>query len=120
MFRFKVLNVLKTENSITVKGNSTDNQTRCVHYHSELDIIAIKFKCCNTYYPCFTCHEEEADHHPERWRQDEWKTKAVLCGACKTEMTIQEYFDSDYICPSCKAAFNPRCKNHNHLYFEEF
>ena len=41
-----------------IKGKPVDKQTRCEHYQSELDIIAIKFKCCNDYYPCFSCHAE--------------------------------------------------------------
>ena len=95
------------------------NQTRCIHYHSPLDIIAIKFKCCDTYYSCFYCHEETADHAPQRWEKEEWDEKAILCGACETELTIREYLDCNYSCPSCKAPFNPGCSNHNHLYFEE-
>ena len=27
-----------------------------------LDVIAIKFKCCNKYYPCYKCHEEHESH----------------------------------------------------------
>jgi uncharacterized CHY-type Zn-finger protein len=95
-----------------------DNQTRCKHYHSALDIIAIKFKCCHTYYPCFKCHQEEADHQPERWKKEEWNEKAILCGVCKTELSIQQYFDSKYSCPCCSAAFNPGCIKHHSLYFD--
>ncbi|NEU10370.1 hypothetical protein GZH53_18745 [Flavihumibacter sp. R14] len=102
---------------IIVKGNQIDDQTRCIHYHSALDIIAIKFKCCRTYYPCYDCHQAEADHRPERWSKEEWDTKAILCGACKTELTIRQYLDCNYTCPSCKAHFNPGCRNHDHLYF---
>ena len=109
---------MKGHSPVMVKGSTTDDQTRCIHYHSALDIIAIKFKCCQTYYPCYTCHQEEADHPPERWKEKEWNTKAILCGVCKTELTIQQYLDSNYNCPSCKASFNPGCYNHNHLYFE--
>ena len=54
-----------------------DDQTRCRHYHSERDIIAIKFKCCETYYPCIFCHEEQADHQVEVWPTKEFDTKAV-------------------------------------------
>ena len=103
---------------IEVKGKTVDEQTRCIHYHLRLDIIAIKFKCCNTYYPCFYCHEEAAGHKADRWSTAEFDIHAILCGVCKQEMTIQEYFSSEYQCPCCKAAFNPKCSNHNHLYFE--
>ncbi len=36
-----------SEAQIIVKGKLVDDQTRCVHYRSTLDVIAIKFKCCN-------------------------------------------------------------------------
>lgn len=103
---------------IEVKGKPVDEQTRCVHYKSALDVIAIKFKCCDTYYPCFFCHEETAGHPAEVWPATEFDTPAILCGVCKHQMTIGEYFNSRYQCPSCNAAFNPKCSNHNHLYFE--
>jgi uncharacterized CHY-type Zn-finger protein len=102
-----------------VNGKAIDNQTRCVHYHSPLDIIAIKFKCCNVYYPCYFCHAEEAGHAAVRWIKEEFNQKAILCGNCKNELTIEEYFKSNYQCPYCKADFNPKCSNHNHLYFEQ-
>ena len=41
-----------------VKGAVLDEETRCAHYHSEIDRIAIKFYCCDTYFPCYECHEE--------------------------------------------------------------
>ncbi|CAN5727737.1 CHY zinc finger protein [soil metagenome] len=102
-----------------VKGNLVDDHTRCTHYHSSLDIIAIKFKCCGEYYPCFYCHEEAAMHPAEKWKKSEFGTKAILCGICAEEMSILEYKSSGYHCPFCKAAFNPQCKNHDYYYFEE-
>ncbi|MBC7744304.1 MAG: hypothetical protein H7096_04315 [Flavobacterium sp.] len=109
---------MKAAVPIRVKGNCLDNETRCVHYHTDLDIVAIKFKCCQTYYPCFKCHAEDADHFPQQWKKEELKTKAILCGACKAELTIQQYFKCNYTCPFCSASFNPGCQNHNYLYFE--
>lgn len=102
---------------IEVKGKPVDDQTRCTHYHSALDIIAIKFKCCNTYYPCFYCHEGIAGHAAELWSRNEFDTKAILCGVCRQEMTINEYQQCNYQCPHCSSSFNPKCANHNHLYF---
>jgi uncharacterized CHY-type Zn-finger protein len=101
-----------------VKGKLVDDQTRCVHYQTELDIIAIKFKCCNEYYPCFRCHEENADHKATVWLKSEANEKAILCGVCKAELTIEEYFSTNNACPNCRSAFNPKCENHYHLYFE--
>ena len=101
-----------------IKGKPVDKQTRCEHYQSELDIIAIKFKCCNDYYPCFSCHAETTRHEPQTWPQSEFDTLAILCGACQQEMSINQYINSHAACPFCQAAFNPRCENHYHLYFE--
>ena len=103
---------------IVVQGKLTDDFTRCQHYQSRLDIIAIKFKCCNTYYACIHCHEEVAKHKVALWPQNEWNKNAVLCGQCKTEISINDYFKSNYKCPNCSSIFNPKCKNHNHLYFD--
>ncbi|PEJ59167.1 MULTISPECIES: CHY zinc finger protein [unclassified Bacillus (in: firmicutes)] len=97
---------------------SIDNHTRCKHYHTEKDIIAIKFKCCDTYYGCYFCHEENVNHQHTVWHKNEWETKAIFCGDCHEELTIQEYQDCNYKCPKCHADFNPGCKNHYHLYFE--
>jgi len=102
-----------------VKGRLVDDQTRCVHYHNPLDVIAIKFKCCDEYYPCYYCHQEEAGHAAEVWEKTSFGTKAILCGACLKEMTIAAYKHCNYECPFCKASFNPKCINHDHLYFEQ-
>jgi uncharacterized CHY-type Zn-finger protein len=95
-----------------------DSHTRCKHYHSERDVIAIKFKCCDTYYGCYYCHEELAGHQPIIWPKQEWQTKAVLCGNCSAEIAIEDYLSSNYQCPECQTDFNPGCRNHYHLYFE--
>ena len=104
--------------NIQVKGKLTDEHTRCVHYHSSLDIIAIRMKCCKEYYPCIYCHQEEAGHDTIVWPKNEFNTKAIVCGECYTEMTITQYLQSNYQCPFCLAAFNPGCSHHNHFYFE--
>ncbi|GAA0500719.1 CHY zinc finger protein [Salinibacillus aidingensis] len=101
-----------------VEGKVRDNKTRCEHYHGRRDIIAIKFKCCQTYYPCYKCHQEKTNHPVSVWKKDEFAEKAILCGACGYELTIHEYLHSQSICPNCKASFNPNCKYHYPLYFE--
>ena len=103
---------------IEVKGKIFDNETRCEHYRSPLDVIAIKFKCCREYYPCYECHKETANHKAQVWKKQDQDTKAILCGVCKNELTIQEYLYSNSHCPYCNAAFNPKCTTHHHLYFE--
>ena len=102
-----------------ILGVGIDEQTRCAHYNSELDIIAIKFKCCGRWYPCFECHTAIAEHEPAVWPVNQFDEKAILCGACGNQLTINEYLNCGSICPSCERSFNPGCANHYHLYFEE-
>ena len=104
--------------AIDVRGVNLDKQTRCVHYHTELDIVAIKMKCCGVYYACKDCHEALAGHKIQVWEQSEFMQKAILCGCCQTELTISDYMASENRCPACGAEFNPGCRNHHHFYFE--
>jgi uncharacterized CHY-type Zn-finger protein len=104
-------------NGITVFGQNVDHQTRCVHWHSVLDVIAIRFKCCDRYYPCHQCHEEAAGHPAIVWTANEYDEKAILCGICGHALTIIEYKACENRCPQCTAAFNPGCERHSHLYF---
>ena len=102
-----------------MKGIELDAQTRCAHYKSALDVIAIRMKCCGEYYACKDCHEAMAEHAIEVWPRAEWNEMAVLCGVCGTEMAVQEYLDCSNVCPNCEVRFNPGCRNHYHFYFEE-
>ena|SRR5579859_6356802 len=101
-----------------VRGFDLDAQTRCVHYRSVVDIVAIKMKCCRVYYACKDCHEALAGHPIAVWPRGEWDARAVLCGACGVEMTIREYLGCQAACPGCGAAFNPACRVHHRFYFE--
>jgi uncharacterized CHY-type Zn-finger protein len=102
-----------------VYGLELDSETRCRHWRSNLDVVAIRLKCCGLYYACKDCHEALAGHPLEAWPQSEWDAKAVLCGACGTEMSIREYLACSDACPSCGAPFNPGCRRHRHFYFAE-
>ena len=102
----------------TVRGVDIDEQTRCSHYRSALDIIAIKMKCCGLYYACKDCHDDLADHAIQVWPRNEWDQQTVLCGVCGHELTTTQYMSCNNQCPSCKASFNPGCRNHCHFYFE--
>ncbi|SDL71154.1 CHY zinc finger protein [Microbacterium azadirachtae] len=103
---------------VEVKGRPVDGQTRCVHYRTELDVVAIRFSCCGEYYPCHLCHAETADHPARPWPLAEQRgAKAVLCGVCGHELEIREYLGVT-ACPRCAAGFNPRCALHADLYFE--
>jgi uncharacterized CHY-type Zn-finger protein len=101
-----------------VHGLHLKSETRCAHWRSKLDIVAIKLKCCRLYYACKDCHDALADHAIETWPESEWDEKAVLCGACATEMSIRAYLDCANTCPSCGASFNPGCRHHHRFYFE--
>ncbi|WP_458190666.1 CHY zinc finger protein [Haladaptatus sp. NG-WS-4] len=101
-----------------VHGVDVDPETRCSHYDSERDVIAIRFPCCGEFYPCYWCHDAVADHPREAWPETKRDAEAVLCGVCGTELTIAEYLACDSRCPECDAAFNPGCAEHYELYFE--
>lgn len=100
-----------------VHGLDLDPQTRCVHWRSPLDIVAIRMRCCGAYYACRDCHDALADHAAQVWPRAEWDQAAILCGACGRELSVSAYLASEDRCPSCGAGFNPGCKTHRHLYF---
>ncbi len=102
---------------VRVLGPVVDEQTRCVHYRTEVDIVAIRFACCGEYYPCHRCHAETAGHAAAQWPLDARGERAVLCGVCRSELTIDDYL-ATHACPACGSAFNEGCRLHAHLYFE--
>jgi uncharacterized CHY-type Zn-finger protein len=101
----------------TVHGVDLDEQTRCTHWRSPSDVIAIKFACCSKYYACHDCHAALESHQSAVWSADRFDEPAVLCGVCRTELSIDTYMSCGFRCPSCDAQFNPGCANHYHLYF---
>jgi uncharacterized CHY-type Zn-finger protein len=103
---------------IEVRGSILDDETRCSHYHSDKDRIAIRFYCCGIYYPCYQCHEEHGCAETKVWPKTQFGEKGILCGSCKQELTIAEYLNCHSVCPECGADFNPGCNLHKHLYFE--
>lgn len=103
---------------VPVYGVDVDAETRCAHYHSDVDVIAIRFPCCNRYYPCHLCHDAMAQHSAEQWHWNDFHEPAVLCGVCGTTLDIHTYQATNSRCPNCTASFNPGCKAHRHLYFE--
>ncbi len=109
---------MENRTSIRCHGVGVNERTQCAHYHSERDIIAIKFRCCNTFYACIQCHNETAGHAPQVWSKADFNTPAILCGNCQTILTISDYLACHNTCPACAAAFNPGCANHYPLYFE--
>jgi uncharacterized CHY-type Zn-finger protein len=101
-----------------VHGLDLDPQTRCRHWHSPLDIVALKMRCCGLYWACRDCHDALADHPATLWPTDTFDTPAILCGACGGELTIRDYLECEDRCPGCGAGFNPGCRLHRGLYFE--
>ena len=99
-----------------VRGALVDTETRCVHYATPLDVIAIEFACCGEFYPCHLCHAAEAGHPAARWPVSASGQRAILCGVCGHLLTIHEYSGAES-CPGCAARFNPGCKLHWDLYF---
>ena len=100
-----------------VHGPAIDGQTRCIHYGTALDVIAIEFACCRRFYPCHLCHAADADHPAEQWLVSQRAERAILCGVCGHRLTIDEY-SSAGSCPACAAPFNPGCTLHWNLYFD--
>ena len=103
---------------IQVYGDILDEETRCQHYHSERDVIALKCFACQKYYPCFLCHDRYEDHAFLAYPMSRSKDRVVLCGHCRTGLTISQYLGCEDACPICTHPFNPGCKKHRSIYFQ--
>src|SRR5699024_1313648 len=101
----------------TVLGKFLDKETRCKHYAYEKDINVIKFDYCIRYYHCCKCHWESVDHALQKWQNEKFNTKAILCGVCRTEMTIETYMNHN-ACPECGSVYNENCQLHYPIYFD--
>ena len=101
-----------------VRGVDLDSQTRCLHYRSSTDIVAIRMSCCGEYYACKDCHAALAGHDLKPWPAGSDDIAAAMCGACGAELTVREYLTCGDSCTRCGALFNSRCALHHHLYFE--
>ncbi|MFC4406525.1 CHY zinc finger protein [Haloarchaeobius iranensis] len=101
-----------------VFGVAVDPETRCAHYDDEYDVLALRFGCCERFFPCFECHAAVADHAPEPWPRDRFDEVAALCGRCGAGLTASEYLAAPETCPVCGGAFNPGCAAHHDRYFE--
>jgi uncharacterized CHY-type Zn-finger protein len=109
--------VTRIIHGVEIHGVDVDPETRCAHYHTATDIIALKFKCCGKWFPCHLCHEEVARHDPAVWAKQEFDEVAVLCGGCGQQMSVSRYLNCNSTCPSCGRSFNPACAKHAHDYF---
>ena len=133
--------------AVPLRGVAVDPETRCAHWDDPVDVVALRFGCCEAYYPCDACHDAAADHAAEPWPRGRFDEPAVLCGVCGATLTAREYLNgdeearrapeseghdpsgdraspdchrakSDDACPRCDAAFNPGCRKHRDRYFE--
>ena len=104
--------------AVPLRGVRVDPETRCAHWDHPVDVVALRFGCCETYYPCDGCHDAATDHEAVPWPRERFDEPAVLCGACRTTLTAREYLNSDDACPACGTAFNPGCRKHRDRYFE--
>ncbi|MFC7185548.1 CHY zinc finger protein [Halorubrum yunnanense] len=119
--------------AVPLRGVGVDPETRCAHWDGPVDVVALRFGCCETYYPCDACHDAAADHEAEPWPRERFGEPAVLCGACGATLSAREYLggdgearsasgsrtqSGDDACPRCGAAFNPGCRQHRDRYFE--
>lgn len=116
---------------VTVEAVDGDANSRCMHWHSARDIVALRFHCCGRWFACFDCHAALAGHSVTDvdgnllaacsghrvWPPGSGSERAVLCGACGYVLTVDEYLNCNDACPACAAAFNPGCRLHRHLYF---
>lgn len=101
-----------------VHGIGVDGETRCVHYPTDRDVLAVRFACCDAYYPCFLCHAAVTDHDPEPITEPAFDDPGVLCGVCGTALSVRSYLECEHACPACGAAFNPGCEAHHDRYFD--
>ncbi|MFB6169913.1 MAG: CHY zinc finger protein [Haloarculaceae archaeon] len=101
-----------------VRGVEVGPETRCAHYDSPEDVLALRFGCCESFFPCFRCHAAVAGHDAAPWPRARFDEPAALCGVCETALTASDYLACDHACPACGAAFNPGCETHHDRYFE--
>jgi uncharacterized CHY-type Zn-finger protein len=104
--------------AVPLRGVAVDPEARCGHWDDPVDVVALRFDCCETYYPCDACHDAATDHEAEPWPCDRFDEPAVLCGVCGATLSAREYLDCDDACPRCGADFNPGCRKHRDRYFE--
>lgn len=102
---------------VSLRGVDVGGETRCTHYDTALDVVALRFPCCGAYYPCFRCHAAVTDHESARVPREQFDEAAVLCGVCEGTLSVRAYLDCDDSCPACGASFNPGCRRHRDRYF---
>ncbi len=97
-----------------IYGIQLDQAGRCLHYHSEADVVALRCRQCHKYYACYKCHDESENHDFKP--ADASDSVPVLCGNCMNQLTREQYEQG--FCPYCRHQFNPGCRLHHDIYFE--
>lgn len=90
-------------------------ESRCSHWHSELDVLAIQAPCCQKFYACASCHDACEDHSLEPWPSStSVEHNALLCGVCRHSYSIRAYINGPEPprCQACGVDMNPGCKLH--------
>nr|WP_081214804.1 CHY zinc finger protein [Streptococcus oralis] len=100
-----------------IYGLLVDDESRCVHYHSEKDIVSLQCYECKKYYACYQCHNALENHNFAPYPLSLTEDRPILCGKCKKILTFQEY-QKQTACPYCKTFFNSGCKEHHSYYFK--
>ncbi|MES2200455.1 MAG: hypothetical protein V4489_09880 [Chlamydiota bacterium] len=111
---------MNKEPSLEVLGIGLNGSIGCKHYRSPLDVIAILCPCHQKYYACHLCHLEIHGRPMETRAVKDFQVKAVLCRNCHIKLSISNYLSCQNRCPHCRSSFNPGCKQHRHLYFQEW
>lgn len=97
-----------------IYGIKIDQQSRCIHYHTKNDIVALMCRQCQKFYACYKCHDELNNHtfRPVYANQ----VHNILCGNCRSLLKYNQY-KLNY-CPYCQHSFNPKCIIHHSIYFK--
>lgn len=113
--KIKALLLVEEGNDMLFHGLGLDAQSRCQHYHSQLDIASLKCSYCERYYACYRCHDALESHTFKATLSSE--PYPVLCGVCLSYLTLKDYKNGT--CPVCQSAFNPACYLHDAIYFKK-
>lgn len=94
-------------------GIDLDQEYRCLHYHTTLDIVGLKCAFYQTYYACYHCHDQLTEHAFVPTGPAEMFP--VICGHCRKLLSRAGYACGH--CPYCQSPFNPACHRHKDIYF---
>lgn len=96
-----------------IYGSGLDAAGRCVHWHGDADVVALRCGQCHRYYACYMCHDAMEDHGFRA--ADDSDETPVLCGSCMHQLTREQYAAGS--CAYCGHGFNPGCALHHDIYF---